>query len=229
MIEFEYLENVDSYLAASDEVGRGPLAGPVVSCCVYLSGPFERLEDFLVYIRDLGVNDSKKITAKKRKKILRDLGIKKLVAKKSCAVETKYFSFTFYIQEISPLKIDQINILNASLLSMKNAFEALNNENLQGCFLIDGNKIPKGLESSVRAHAIVKGDVRSALIGLASIIAKDYRDGLMEELSKKYPGYGLEKHAGYPTKAHKEAIKNLGISPIHRKTFKGVKEFVSLC
>lgn len=227
MIEFEYLQKNDAFLAACDEVGRGPLAGPVVSCCVYLNGPLKNLENFLIFIRELGVNDSKKLTHKKRKEILEKLGVKKLIAKKSCVVETKYFSFNFYLQEISPAKIDKVNILNASLLSMKDAFEALDKDKREGCFLIDGNKIPKELENHVRAHAIVKGDARSALIGLASIIAKDYRDDLMTNLAKKYPGYGLEKHAGYPTKAHKEAIKNLGVSPIHRKTFRGVKEYVA--
>lgn len=227
MIEFEFLKTNDALIAASDEVGRGPLAGPVVSCCVVVNGPFEELNSFLQQLRDKGVNDSKKLSEKKRKDILKNLSIDKLKAKKIVHVSGENFSFSYYIQEISAQKIDEINILNASLLSMKEAFEFLNVKNKECAFLIDGNKLPKGLAKNTRAHAIVKGDSKSALIGLASIIAKDYRDDLMKELGKKYPGYGLEKHAGYPTKAHKEAIKNLGASPIHRKTFKGVKEFVS--
>ena len=91
--------------------------------------------------------------------------------------------------------------------------------------LVDGNKT---FESSAKGiEAIVKGDSKSLLIGLASIIAKEYRDELMKDLALDYPGYGFEKHSGYPTKAHKEAIFHLGVSPCHRKTFKGVSEFLN--
>jgi ribonuclease HII len=96
----------------------------------------------------------------------------------------------------------------------------------RGVWLIDGNRMPKQVPATVDAQAIIKGDSKSVLIGLASIIAKEYRDNLMVTLSKSFPGYGLEKHAGYPTKAHKEAIAKLGPSPIHRKSFKGVKEHI---
>ena len=101
--------------------------------------------------------------------------------------------------------------------------ELTRDESAQAFF--DGNKIPKELRSNISAEAIVKGDSKSALIALASIMAKEFRDLKMEKLALKYPGYGFEKHAGYPTVFHKEAIKNLGVTPIHRKTFKGVKEY----
>ena len=92
--------------------------------------------------------------------------------------------------------------------------------------LIDGNIVPRGLTKDIRAEAIVKGDSKSILIGLASIIAKDYRDDLMERMNEVYPGYGFDGHVGYGTKEHREQIIALGVTPIHRKSFKGVKEYI---
>lgn len=224
MIEFDFLKE-HKFICGCDEVGRGPLAGPVVGCSVGVStdGELSELFDFL---RELGVTDSKKLTAKKRQKLLSDLSLDELVSEKVYEINIlKNFSVRFYIREISESLIDEINILNASLLTMKESFEKISSKE-SSLLLIDGNKVPKDLGDNVDAKTIVKGDSKSVLIGLASVIAKEYRDDLMTKLGVKYPGYGLEKHAGYPTKLHKEAIAQLGVTPIHRKSFKGVKEYV---
>jgi ribonuclease HII len=120
--------------------------------------------------------------------------------------------------------IDEINILNASLLAMKDSFENVCNDNFNGVVLIDGNKKFQSKFQQIEMEAVVKGDSKSLLIGLASICAKVYRDRLMNELAKSYPGYFWEKNAGYGTAEHLIAIGKLGITPVHRKTFRGVKE-----
>ncbi|MDD0852678.1 ribonuclease HII [Halobacteriovorax sp. GB3] len=224
MIEFDFLKE-HKFISGCDEVGRGPLAGPVVGCSVGVSTNVDLLELF-DFLRGLGVTDSKKLTAKKRQKLLSDLSLGDLVSEKLYEINIlKKFSVRFYIREISESLIDEINILNASLLTMKESFERISTKET-ALLLIDGNKVPKDLDDYIDAKTIVKGDSKSVLIGLASVIAKEYRDDLMVKLGVKYPGYGLEKHAGYPTKMHKEAIAQFGITPIHRKSFKGVKEYV---
>ena len=213
-------------LAGCDEVGRGPLAGPVVGATVRICTLDEvRAKDFLNIIKELGVTDSKKISRKKRKIILTEMGIDLSSGHK--LVEASYlgYPFSYSIHEVSEKKIDEINILNASLLAMRNSFIDCHNSS-HSKLMIDGNKELLNIPSTVVMETIVKGDSKSVLIGLGSIIAKEYRDQLMEEMSSKYPGYGLEKHAGYPTKQHREAIVELGVTPIHRKSFKGVKEYV---
>jgi ribonuclease HII len=138
-----------------------------------------------------------------------------------------YFSTSFNICEISAARIDEINILNASLEAMNNSFTSLFDKNSSGLWLVDGNKSPrKDFFGGVEIYPLVKGDSRDVLIGLASVIAKEYRDRLMEKLSNIYSGYGFEIHAGYPTPLHKDLIQAKGICEIHRKSFKGVKEWV---
>ncbi|WP_417335212.1 ribonuclease HII [Halobacteriovorax marinus] len=212
------------FLAGCDEVGRGPLAGPVVGCCVLVDRDSLTVEN-IDFLLSHGITDSKKISATKRKKILKSLGIEKYeLASKNSLTLNKNLKISFSVREISNESIDQLNILRASLKAMGDAFiDCFSGERTK--LLIDGNKyIDLGLEN-VSEEFVIKGDSKSALIGLASIIAKEYRDNLMIEMGKKYPGYGLEKHAGYPTKFHKDAISKLGVTPIHRKSFKGVKEF----
>lgn len=202
-----------------DEVGRGPIAGPVNACAVQITKEnFELIKS----LQDLGVTDSKKLTQKKRLNILEALGIDLA----SLKINQKYVSLyaggeiKFFISEMSPEEIDKINILQAALRCMQNSSEKLMHEH--AVVLVDGNKT---FETSAKnIEAIVKGDSKSATIGLASIIAKEYRDHLMEKLDLQYPGYGFAKHAGYPTVTHKEAVATLGVTPIHRKTFKGVRE-----
>lgn len=219
-MDIEYFEKFD-ILIGCDEVGRGPIAGPVSGCAVSITSHNSNL---IKYLQGFGVTDSKKLTTKKRLKILDDLKIDLSILKvdELYTVTTEHGHFDFVIGEHSPEEIDKINILQASLSCMKKASLKLIKANSK--ILVDGNKtfdIP-----SASVEAVVKGDSKSTVIAMASIIAKEYRDLLMAKYDEVYPGYGLAKHAGYPTKAHKEAVVNLGVTPIHRKSFKGVKEYV---
>lgn len=210
-------------------MGRGPLAGPVVAATAFLKfDDFSKISRLLSDLQGIGITDSKKLTAKKRLKILQLLGVEVdslAPGEKYLLREESSFTLSFSISEVSPTKIDEINILNASLLGMADSFICCH-DGEAGILLIDGNKTPAGLPDIILAETIVKGDSKSVLIGLASVIAKEYRDGLMTRLGEKYPGYGLESHAGYPTVAHKAAIVKLGVTPIHRRSFRGVKEHV---
>lgn len=131
--------------------------------------------------------------------------------------------------EATAQEIDQLNIHQASLLAMQRSFEQLfSHMQLKAehfVVQVDGKYLPT-LPSNVNAEALIKGDSRCPLIGMASIIAKEFRDHLMDELGRVFPGYGLEQHAGYPTRQHKEALLQLGASAIHRRSFKGVKEVI---
>ena len=172
-----------------DEAGRGPLAGPVCAAAVILNEN-EYIE---------GVNDSKKLSEKKREALF-DVIKEKELAYGICMVDCK--------------TIDEINILQATLKAMAGAVKALS---LTPDFaIIDGNKCP---ELPMEAMAVVKGDANSASIAAASILAKVTRDRYMIELAEKYPGYGFEVHKGYGTKAHYKAIEEQGICDEHRRTF----------
>ncbi|NVO26252.1 ribonuclease HII [Donghicola sp. C2-DW-16] len=179
-------------VAGVDEVGRGPLAGPVVAAAVILN-PDDIPE---------GLNDSKKLTAKRRAAIL-DVILEK--AEWGIGISS--------VQEI-----DEINILQASFLAMRRAVEALPRKPAH--LLIDGNKIPPELNSF--SECIVKGDSRSVSIAAASIIAKEHRDAIMRDLAQQFPGYGWEKNAGYGSKAHMDALTLLGATEHHRRTFKPI-------
>lgn len=181
-------------LAGIDEAGRGPLAGPVVCACVIM--PLE--EDKIID----GINDSKKLLPKKRE-MLYD----KIIERAIC----------YKIVEIDEKTIDEINILNATKLGMVKALNGLNIK--PDRVLIDAVKI----DSEVSQENIIKGDALSYNIASASILAKVYRDRLMDEMDKLYPQYGFKKHKGYGTKAHIEALKKYGECPIHRQTF--IKHF----
>jgi ribonuclease HII len=183
-------------VAGVDEVGRGPLAGAVVAAAVILD-PNKPIE---------GLADSKKLSEKRREKL---------------AVEIKERALCWALGRAEVEEIDQINILQASLLAMKRAVEAL--EISADHALIDGNRCP---ELSCSSEAIVGGDGSVASIGAASIIAKVARDHEMVELDQRYPGYGLAKHKGYPTKMHLAALQQLGVSPIHRRSFGPVKKLL---
>ncbi|WP_080804413.1 ribonuclease HII [Desulfamplus magnetovallimortis] len=200
MWEFENSCRVDGFtlVAGVDEAGRGPLAGPVVSGAVIL--PY----DFICP----GITDSKKLTPAKRDHYYDIIMTHALAASYA---------------EASVEEIDTLNILQASLLSMKRAVEKLAVS--PDCLLIDGKFT---IDSPINQLAIIKGDSKSISIAAASIVAKVARDRIMEDAHALYPAYGFKKHKGYPTKVHKEAIEKIGPSPIHRKTFKGVKEFLSV-
>jgi ribonuclease HII len=232
MFDLKYLQKYSSknniFIAGCDEVGRGPLAGPVVAACASIHQKnynLEEMTEILELLIFLGVSDSKKIPQIKREEIVTDLGLT-LFTDQMLSIEiSKNAELRICIQEISVDVIDEINILNASLTAMKKSFEKSCLEGYGGIVLIDGNKKFISYRRDVELEAVVKGDTKSVLIGLASVVAKVYRDRLMQDLAKKYPGYAWEKNAGYGTKNHLEAIAALGVTPIHRKTFRGVKEY----
>lgn len=225
MFELKYLKKDHQFILATDEVGRGPLAGPVVSCAIRVVNNQNRLISFIKKLSESGVTDSKKLSSKKRIEIIEHYfgSVEKLKTNRELVLEKDLVSFV--ITEVGAKEIDELNILQASLFSMKKAVQKFGDCG-SSVLLIDGNKTIKDLPETMECFPIVKGDSKSVLIALASIFAKEYRDQLMVKFGEKYPGYGLEKHAGYPTKAHLNAIKELGILDIHRKTFKGVKEHV---
>ncbi len=173
-----------------DEAGRGPLAGDVFAAAVILP------EGLLLE----GLDDSKKITEKTRERLFDE------IMEKAVSVG---------IGRASNEEIDRLNILNASMLAMKRAFDALSEK--PAYFLADGNKLPPDI--SVPGEAVVKGDGTYASIAAASVIAKVSRDRYMKEMAEKYPEYAFEKHKGYATKLHYEKIREYGITEIHRKTF----------
>lgn len=185
-------------IAGVDECGRGPLAGPVVAAAVILR------ED--VHIEKLA--DSKKVSAKNR------AALEPLI---------KQASIAWAIAKVDVDRIDEINILQASLLAMKLAIERL--DRVPEKALIDGRFIPSGL--ICHAEAVVRGDARFASISAASILAKQYRDRQMCRYDRRYPGYGFSSHKGYPTKAHLSALKEYGITPIHRRTFAPVARLLA--
>lgn len=179
------------YIAGVDEVGRGPLAGPVVCAAVIM--PLDE--------KDLieGVDDSKKLSAKKR-----EILAEKIKEKAIC----------YCIFEVSEKRIDEINILEATKEGMKNALLGL--KIAPQLVLTDGNMT---LDIPFLQKSIVKGDALSYSIGAASIVAKVYRDALMDEYAKRYPDYAFEKNKGYGTAEHIKGIKEHGLCPIHRRTF----------
>jgi len=192
--EKKYLSMGKTLIAGVDEVGRGPLAGPVVCCAVIMPlGENDIIE---------GIDDSKKISEKKRV----------LLAEK-----IKEKAIAYCIKRIEPKEIDEINILNAVKKCMREAVLGLSVT--PDVVLVDGNDI--GV--NIPCEYLVKGDARSYTIGAASILAKVYRDNLMEEYDGVYPEYNFKKHKGYGTKVHIDAIKEIGPCEIHRRSF--IKNF----
>lgn len=181
-------------IAGVDEVGRGPLAGPVVACALILP-PKCRIG---------GLNSSKRLSPKKRE------GLYPIIKEKALAIG---------LGRVGEKKIDGINILKATHLAMKRAISHL--EVKPDLLLIDGFEIP---EAKIPQEAIVRGDEKSASIAAASIIAKVTRDRLMVKYHKRHPEYGFHKHKGYGTERHIRALKRNGPSRIHRRTFSGVKD-----
>lgn len=179
-------------IAGVDEVGRGPLAGPVTAAAVVLDPA--RIP--------VGLNDSKALSAKRRDALFEEILATADVSIAHASVE----------------EIDQINILRASHLAMERAIAGL--AEAPDHVLIDGNLLPRGLVLS--AEAIIKGDARSLSIAAASIVAKVTRDRIMVDLAQQHPGYGWETNAGYPSKSHISALQSLGVTPHHRRSFKPV-------
>lgn len=184
-------------LAGVDEVGRGPLMGDVVTAAVILD-PVRPIA---------GLADSKKLTEKKREALF---------------FEIKEKALCWAIARSTPAEIDSINILQASLLAMKRAVEQLSTQ--PEYVLVDGNRLPHW---HYRSEAVVKGDSRVAAISAASILAKVQRDSEMLLLDEQYPGYGFADHKGYPTAKHLAALLQLGVTPLHRRSYAPVARIIS--
>lgn len=185
---------MSQWVIGVDEVGRGPLAGPVVTCAVLW--PIDLQWSMLA--------DSKTLSAKKRQSLI--VGIRERAERISYG-------------RAEADEIDQLNILQATMVAMERAVAGLGVTDAE--ILIDGNRVPEGLHG--RARALVGGDGRVAAISAASILAKVARDEEMAAWAETYPGYGFEQHAGYPTKSHLDALDRLGVTPIHRRSFAPVK------
>lgn len=188
--ENEAVENGYAVVCGTDEAGRGPLAGDVYAAAVILP------QGLVIE----GLNDSKKLTEKKREKLFDII---------------KEEAISYGIAKATAAEIDEMNILNAALLAMRRAIDQLDPK--PDFVLVDGNQI-RGF--TIPAKAIVKGDAKSMSIAAASVLAKVARDRSCLELDEKYPEYGFAKHKGYPTKDHYEAIAKYGPTPEHRKSFR---------
>ena len=184
-------------LAGVDEVGRGPLAGDVVAAAVILD-PARPIA---------GLRDSKKLSARRREELAG------LIMERALA---------WSVARATVAEIDQLNILQASLLAMHRAVRALEPQPLY--VLVDGNRLPRW---EYAAEPVVKGDDRVPAIAAASILAKVQRDRELVELERQYPGYGFAAHKGYPTAAHLEALQTLGVTPVHRRSFGPVRALLS--
>jgi ribonuclease HII len=196
--EIEARKSGATLIGGIDEVGRGPLAGPVVAACVVLP------EDF----PQIGIDDSKRLLAPKREQL---------------AVEIRKHAICWALGVIEPEEIDRVNIYQAARLAMKQAVDLMGQD--PDFLLIDGN-IKLDLKTPQRS--IVKGDQLSLSIAAAAILAKVFRDALMNQWHERYPEYGFNNHKGYATQFHIQAVKKYGPCPIHRKTFKAVRDFMQL-
>ena len=203
MPTWEIEDKVGGAVCGVDEAGRGPWVGPVVAGAVmFLNRKIN--PEILAQI-----NDSKKLTAKKRERLY-DLLLS----------EAQNGNLVYGIGEASAAEIDSLNILQATFLAMRRAVEklALQPEHA----IIDGNRLPADFCCATSCY--IGGDARSYSIAAASVLAKVYRDNLMKALALKYPGYGFEKNAGYGTKDHIEGLKKFGVTPEHRKSYKPIRE-----
>lgn len=185
--------------AGCDEAGRGPLAGPVVASAVILPADYQN---------EL-LNDSKQLKRSHREAL---------------EIQIKAEALAWAVCEVSPEEIDEINILNASFLAMHRSVDQLKIK--PELLLIDGNRFKK--YQSIPHECIVKGDGKYLSIAAASILAKVERDRIMTQAAQQYPGYGWENNAGYPTMKHRQAIRDLGITPLHRKSFRLLPEQMEL-
>ena len=185
-------------LAWVDEVGRGPLAGDVVAAAVILD-PARPIA---------GLRDSKKLTAARREQL---------------ALLIREQALAWSVSRASVAEIDELNILQASLLAMHRAVQALNPQ--PAYVLVDGNRLPRW---SYASEPVVRGDDRVPAIAAASILAKVQRDSELVQLEQQYPGYGFASHKGYPTRAHLEALRTLGVTPAHRRTFGPVRALLQV-
>lgn len=195
--EIAMMKSVTGFVCGVDEVGRGPLAGPVVAAAVILDA--DNIPD--------GLNDSKKLSAKKRQAL---------------ALQIQEQALAVSIAQASVDEIDEINILAATMLAMRRAVDGLSVTPVGA--LVDGNRAP-GL--SIETQTLVKGDSKSLSIAAASIVAKVFRDDLMAKLGEDWPAYGWASNAGYGVKKHKQALELVGVSPHHRKSFEPIRSILN--
>lgn len=205
MPDFEWEDKLNAITAGIDEAGRGPWAGPVVAGAVVILD--RKLDDFLLQ----GLNDSKKLSAKKREQLYEHL----------FAAEARG-QVSIGIGQASAQEIDEKNILQATFEAMRRAAAQLKVQ--PQCALIDGNQNPKSFPC--KSYTVIKGDAKSYSIAAASIVAKVYRDRLMAGLAQKYPHYAFEKNAGYGTAAHIAGLEMHGVTPEHRKSYKPIQAFL---
>lgn len=196
--DFSFEDQFDGPVCGVDEVGRGPLAGPVVAAAVILRR--DAPENLLA-----AINDSKKLTAKKRESLFSQIHAHAQVSIAECGID----------------EIDRLNILHAALRAMQKAVEALPVKPVAA--LIDGNQKPK---LSLPMKTVVGGDAKSLSIAAASIVAKHHRDLLMQKYSIEFPHYGWERNAGYGTAAHLKAIEIHGVTPLHRRSFSPIAQYL---
>lgn len=195
-LETEAMTHCVRIIAGVDEVGRGPLAGPVTAAAVILDP--QRAP--------AGLDDSKKLTRARRERLCEEI-------RQTAAV---------CVAHASVAEIDALNVLRAAHLAMERAVRGLARR--PDLVLVDGNLVPRDLD--VPARAIIGGDAVSLSIAAASIVAKTCRDALMRDLAQHFPGYGWESNAGYPSKSHKQALQDLGVTPHHRRSFKPVHKIL---
>jgi len=195
---FDLEQKISGIVCGIDEVGRGPLAGPVTASAVIL--PFDTPT---VILKD--INDSKKVSAKRRAELY----------------DALHDYAEIGIGQASVDEIDEINILQATFLAMQRAVAALGGSPVLA--LVDGNRAPK---LDIATQTVIKGDQKSLSIAAASIIAKHHRDCLMTELAQEYPHYAWESNAGYGTRAHMEGLRAYGVTPHHRKSFRPISELI---
>lgn len=205
MPDFEWEDKLNAVTAGVDEAGRGPWAGPVAAGAVVILD--RNLDEFLLK----GLNDSKKLSAKKREQLYEHL----------FAAEVKG-QVAIGIGLASVQEIDETNILQATFAAMRRAVVQLKVQPQYA--LIDGNQNPR--DFPCKSYTVVKGDAKSYSIAAASIVAKVYRDRLMCELARKYPYYAFEKNAGYGTSAHVAGLKTHGVTPEHRRSYKPIQKFL---
>lgn len=222
-LEFRLLQDGNGPICGVDEVGRGPLAGPVVAAAVILplqlvgppsagqmGGTMGTAITCNVPESLVGLNDSKKLSASKRQHFLRAI---------------RDTALGIHVGMASPREIEHLNIRQATLLAMSRAVHGLSLDS--GAFiLVDGRDIPHGLPC--QAQAVVRGDQASISIAAASIVAKEARDALMVDLAAQYPGYGWERNCGYPTAEHLRGLRLLGVNEQHRRTFAPVRNVLEM-
>ncbi len=231
MIELKLIKNFPQEIIAIDEVGRSPLSGPVVIGALrVLVHDYDSLITLLRSLRRNGVKDSKLLQAAGRQELLQKFNIPDLSYREKGSFTWKGLELSFVTWDMSHEVIDTENIFQAAMRGMKEAALCVQSGDMAlTTVLIDGHVKLRWQEetSPWNEIPIIKGDVKSSLVGLAAIIAKEKRDAYMKQMHLIYPHYAFDTNMGYPTKEHRQAIEIHGPCPIHRKTFGKVKEFVT--